>query len=102
MTSHRTYQGGTVLEGLGGPVHVDPYTFDGIDPTLDSCCQREVSVGMICSSGSPRSSRARSYTPICLSIHSVSRLNPIANTMLSRPPYNVMMSLPWQNGENEI
>ena len=29
-------------EGLGGPVSIDPYHFDGIDPTLDSCCQREV------------------------------------------------------------
>jgi hypothetical protein len=39
--SSRTYHGGT-LEGFGGPVNVDPYTLDGIDPTLDSCCQREV------------------------------------------------------------
>lgn len=35
------YRGGT-LEGLGGPVEMDPYHFDGIDPTLDSCCQREI------------------------------------------------------------
>ena len=29
-------------EGLGGPVSLDKYHFDGIDPTLDSCCQREI------------------------------------------------------------
>eukprot|EP00934_Nitzschia_sp_Nitz4_P007517 Nitzschia sp. Nitz4//scaffold105_size73764//35042//36226//NITZ4_005676-RA/size73764-augustus-gene-0.50-mRNA-1//1//CDS//3329532447//7507//frame0 len=33
--------GGT-LEGLGGPVNMDKYSLDGIDPTLDVCCQREV------------------------------------------------------------
>lgn len=32
------------MEGLGGPVNMDPYTLSGIDPTLDSCCQREVSL----------------------------------------------------------
>ena len=31
-----------MMEGLGGPVRMDPYTAQGIDPTLDSCCQREV------------------------------------------------------------
>ena len=31
------------MEGLGGPVRMDEYNFDGIDPTLDACCQREVS-----------------------------------------------------------
>ena len=41
MSSRRAYQGGT-LEGLGGPVNAESYTLDGIDPTLDSCCQREV------------------------------------------------------------
>jgi len=41
MSSRRAYQGGT-LEGLGGPVNAETYTLDGIDPTLDSCCQREV------------------------------------------------------------
>jgi hypothetical protein len=30
------------MEGLGGPVNAESYTLDGIDPTLDSCCQREV------------------------------------------------------------
>ncbi len=30
------------LEGLGGPVRVDEYTLDGIDPTLEDCCRREV------------------------------------------------------------
>ena len=39
----KTYAGGT-LEGLGGPINVDKYDFDGIDPTLDSCCQREVRI----------------------------------------------------------
>lgn len=34
-------RGGT-LEGLGGPISMDPYRLDGIDPTLDACCQREV------------------------------------------------------------
>jgi hypothetical protein len=29
-------------EGLGGPVSLDPYHLDGIDPTLESCCQREI------------------------------------------------------------
>eukprot|EP00429_Kryptoperidinium_foliaceum_P004688 CAMPEP_0176009164 /NCGR_PEP_ID=MMETSP0120_2-20121206/4113_1 /TAXON_ID=160619 /ORGANISM="Kryptoperidinium foliaceum, Strain CCMP 1326" /LENGTH=379 /DNA_ID=CAMNT_0017341959 /DNA_START=23 /DNA_END=1162 /DNA_ORIENTATION=+ len=37
----KSYQGGS-LEGLGGPVNVDPYHFGGIDPTLDACCQREI------------------------------------------------------------
>ncbi len=40
--SSKSYQGGK-LEGLGGTVEMDPYHLDGIDPTLDSCCQREVS-----------------------------------------------------------
>lgn len=31
-----------MMEGLGGPVRMDPYTFDGIDPALDDCCRREV------------------------------------------------------------
>ena len=35
------YRGGK-LEGLGGPVGVDEYTFDGIDPALEDCCRREV------------------------------------------------------------
>lgn len=30
------------LEGLGGPIHVNRPNFDDIDPTLDSCCQREI------------------------------------------------------------
>jgi hypothetical protein len=30
------------LEGLGGPVRVDEYTLEGIDPTLEDCCRREV------------------------------------------------------------
>jgi len=34
-------RGGT-WEGLGGPTRMDEYSFDGIDPTLDACCQREV------------------------------------------------------------
>ena len=34
-------RGGT-LEGLGGPIRMDEVRHDGIDPTLDSCCQREV------------------------------------------------------------
>jgi hypothetical protein len=29
------------LEGLGGPVNLERYSLEGIDPTLDSCCQRE-------------------------------------------------------------
>jgi hypothetical protein len=32
-----------MMEGLGGPVQMDSYNFDGIDPTLDACCEREVS-----------------------------------------------------------
>ena len=35
-------RGGT-WEGLGGPVRMDNVNLDGIDPTLDACCQREVS-----------------------------------------------------------
>jgi hypothetical protein len=32
----------TTLEGIGGrPVHVDLPNFEGIDPTLDSCCRRD-------------------------------------------------------------
>jgi hypothetical protein len=42
----KSHEGGN-LEGLGGPVSVDKYHFDGIDPTLDSCCQREVSAWVI-------------------------------------------------------
>ena len=34
-------RGGT-LEGLGGPICMDEVKYDGIDPTLDACCQREV------------------------------------------------------------
>lgn len=34
-------RGGT-LEGLGGPIRMDAVQYDGIDPTLDSCCQREL------------------------------------------------------------
>ena len=30
------------MEGLGGPIRMDEYNFDGIDPTLDACCQREL------------------------------------------------------------
>ena len=30
------------LEGLGGPVHVNRPDFGDIDPTLESCCQREI------------------------------------------------------------
>jgi len=30
------------MEGLGGPIRMDDVTFDGIDPTLDACCQREL------------------------------------------------------------
>ena len=32
-----------MMEGLGGPVRMDQYNLAGIDPTLDACCQREVS-----------------------------------------------------------
>ena len=31
------------MEGLGAPVRINPYSADGIDPTLDECCRREVS-----------------------------------------------------------
>jgi hypothetical protein len=37
-----TYRGGTSLEGLGGPVQMNPYDLGGIDPALEECCQREV------------------------------------------------------------
>lgn len=30
------------LEGLGGPVTMDEYHLEGIDPALEDCCQREV------------------------------------------------------------
>lgn len=30
------------MEGLGGHVKVDSYTYDGIDPALEDCCRREV------------------------------------------------------------
>ncbi|CAB9497304.1 expressed unknown protein [Seminavis robusta] len=36
------YARGGTLEGLGGPIRMDPVSYDGIDPTLDSCCQREI------------------------------------------------------------
>jgi hypothetical protein len=36
-----TMNGNPMLEGLGGPVHAERYSLEGIDPTLDSCCQRE-------------------------------------------------------------
>jgi len=29
-------------EGYGGPVNMDKYDFNGIDPALDDCCRREV------------------------------------------------------------
>jgi hypothetical protein len=31
-----------MMEGLGGPVNVDPYDLGGIDPSLEDCCRREV------------------------------------------------------------
>ncbi|KAL3933277.1 MAG: hypothetical protein SGBAC_010470 [Bacillariaceae sp.] len=31
-----------MMEGIGGPVRMNPYTLNGIDPALDACCQREV------------------------------------------------------------
>jgi len=34
--------GGATWEGLGGPVGMKEVTTGGIDPTLDSCCQREI------------------------------------------------------------
>ena len=30
------------MEGLGGEVSLDHYNLDGIDPTLEDCCRREV------------------------------------------------------------
>jgi hypothetical protein len=41
LTTKAEYQG--MMEGIGGPVDMDPYSLKGIDPTLDACCQREVS-----------------------------------------------------------
>ncbi|KAG7341531.1 hypothetical protein IV203_023483 [Nitzschia inconspicua] len=35
-------QGRKPMEGLGGPVTMDEYHFDGIDPSLEDCCRREV------------------------------------------------------------
>jgi hypothetical protein len=29
-------------EGVGGPVRMDEANLNGIDPTLDACCRREV------------------------------------------------------------
>ena len=42
MSSTNNKSNNQAWEGLGGPVSLDPYHFDGIDPTLDSCCQREI------------------------------------------------------------
>ena len=33
-----------MMEGLGGPVRMDQYNSNGIDPTLDACCQRDVRI----------------------------------------------------------
>mmetsp|Transcript_22334 Transcript_22334/g.32981 ORF Transcript_22334/g.32981 Transcript_22334/m.32981 type:complete len:377 (+) Transcript_22334:51-1181(+) len=33
---------GNAWEGYGGPVRLDKYHLDGIDPALDDCCRREV------------------------------------------------------------
>ena len=30
-------------EGIGGPIRMDHASMEGIDPTLDACCRREVS-----------------------------------------------------------
>lgn len=38
---HINHNNNNALEGLGGPVHVDRPNFEGIDPTLESCCRRE-------------------------------------------------------------
>ena len=38
----KSNSGGATWEGLGGPVGMQEVTTNGIDPTLDSCCQREV------------------------------------------------------------
>jgi hypothetical protein len=32
-----------MMEGLGGPVDMDPFSIGGIDPALEDCCRREVS-----------------------------------------------------------
>jgi hypothetical protein len=37
------YNQGGMMEGLGGPVQMDPYNLGGIDPALEDCCRREVS-----------------------------------------------------------
>ena len=34
----------TMWEGLGGPVRMDQADLGEIDPTLESCCRREVRV----------------------------------------------------------
>lgn len=36
-----SFPGGRNLEGLGGPIRTDRPNLANIDPTLDSCCQRE-------------------------------------------------------------
>ncbi len=41
-TTMTSVVGKQMFEGVGAPVHVDESTA-AIDPTLDSCCQREVS-----------------------------------------------------------
>ena len=33
-----------MFEGYGGPIRMDQADLSGIDPTLESCCQREVRV----------------------------------------------------------
>jgi hypothetical protein len=38
-----------MMEGLGGPVEMDAYTLDGIDPSLEDCCRREVRGDFCCS-----------------------------------------------------
>jgi hypothetical protein len=68
------YQG--MMEGIGGPVDMDPYSLKGIDPTLDACCQREVSQSSGC-----LLFQLDSFSILTMFVVAViTRLNLIANT----------------------
>jgi hypothetical protein len=62
-------------EGVGGPVRMDETNLNGIDPTLDACCRREVRRSLhekVCD--------IHNDSPCFLTL--VYRLNPIASDRL--------------------
>ena len=75
-----------MMEGLGGPLRMDPYTFDGIDPALDDCCRREVGTEYELRSRRLQFPPSVSFASPCYSLiefpmHASCRWNRIVNIM---------------------